>query len=308
MKSLRSCGSRGDQIQPAPVTITSVSKQHIAGLARLEDRLSDHSRNRAAPQTRGTRRLEPAVEPDRPSVRFDPKGDDDEVSKKRRTLRGLPTTDRRTLGATSLEDVTRAPPKIDWRRLGHRRCPGADRHRERDHPRRHDSRHRSRDARDRPAGVRLGLRVLLAGRPKRRTRSSSRSNPGTVGEEFQRVTRTAQVPRRGRAQRPGLAAARPRVRRRISPNLPTASRAPVAMRDGIRSGVCLPILQEDKLIGTMDFFATAVVVSRRCSARNPSCSRQGGLGKIGQLFRQAGADRIMPHDRECADQHHVYRS
>jgi purine-binding chemotaxis protein CheW len=29
----------GDQIQPAPVTITAVSKQHIAGLARLEDRL-----------------------------------------------------------------------------------------------------------------------------------------------------------------------------------------------------------------------------------------------------------------------------
>jgi purine-binding chemotaxis protein CheW len=29
----------GDQIQPAPVTITAASKQHIAGLARLEDRL-----------------------------------------------------------------------------------------------------------------------------------------------------------------------------------------------------------------------------------------------------------------------------
>jgi purine-binding chemotaxis protein CheW len=29
----------GEQIQPAPVTITAVSKQHIAGLARLEDRL-----------------------------------------------------------------------------------------------------------------------------------------------------------------------------------------------------------------------------------------------------------------------------
>jgi purine-binding chemotaxis protein CheW len=29
----------GDQIQPAPVSITAVSKQHIAGLARLEDRL-----------------------------------------------------------------------------------------------------------------------------------------------------------------------------------------------------------------------------------------------------------------------------
>lgn len=28
-----------DQIQPAPVSITSVSKQHIAGLAQLEDRL-----------------------------------------------------------------------------------------------------------------------------------------------------------------------------------------------------------------------------------------------------------------------------
>jgi purine-binding chemotaxis protein CheW len=29
----------GDQIQPAPVSITAVSKQHIAGLAQLEDRL-----------------------------------------------------------------------------------------------------------------------------------------------------------------------------------------------------------------------------------------------------------------------------
>ncbi len=29
----------GDQIQPAPVSITSVSKQHIAGLAQIEDRL-----------------------------------------------------------------------------------------------------------------------------------------------------------------------------------------------------------------------------------------------------------------------------
>ena len=29
----------GDQIQPAPVSITAVSKLHIAGLAQLEDRL-----------------------------------------------------------------------------------------------------------------------------------------------------------------------------------------------------------------------------------------------------------------------------
>ena len=33
-------------------------------------------------------------------------------------------------------------------------------------------------------------------------------------------------------------------------------RAPAAQRAGVKSGVCLPIIVDDKVVGTMDFFAT----------------------------------------------------
>ena len=81
---------------------------------------------------------------------------------------------------------------------------------------------------------------------------------GTVGDEFQRLTRTARFREgeglNGRAWRqrdlffvPDLA------------ELTDCCRAPVARRAGVCSGVALPIVHGGVVVGTMDFFATHAV-------------------------------------------------
>ncbi len=77
--------------------------------------------------------------------------------------------------------------------------------------------------------------------------------------EFAQVTREATF-----AQGVGLAgrtwAARALV---FEPDLGTVTdcvRAPAAQRAGVKSGVCLPIIVHDQVIGTMDFFSTRTLV------------------------------------------------
>jgi putative methionine-R-sulfoxide reductase with GAF domain len=100
---------------------------------------------------------------------------------------------------------------------------------------------------------------------------------GSAGEEFRKVTLAATfaegVGLSGRAWR-----ARDLVFVRDLAELTDCVRAPSAQRAGVRSGVCFPIISNDRIIGTMDFFTTEYV--------DLSESRAGALRNVQQLVSQ----------------------
>lgn len=117
---------------------------------------------------------------------------------------------------------------------------------------------------------------------------------GDAGEEFRAVTRAASFARgvglSGRAwQSEDMV---------FAPDLGEVTdcvRAPVAQRAGVRSGVCLPILVDGRVVGTMDFFATTTLVlseGRQDALRNTAFL----LGQA--LERQAAADRLTTAGNE----------
>ncbi|WP_073389632.1 GAF domain-containing protein [Jatrophihabitans endophyticus] len=74
-------------------------------------------------------------------------------------------------------------------------------------------------------------------------------------------------------------------------------RAPVAQRAGVKSGVCLPVLVDGAVVGTMDFFATRKLIisdSRAAALRNTAFL----LGDT--LERLAAADRLQTAGVELA--------
>jgi methyl-accepting chemotaxis protein len=75
-------------------------------------------------------------------------------------------------------------------------------------------------------------------------------------------------------------------------------RAPAARRAGVRSGVCFPILLGDRVVGTMDFFATRTLVL--------APGRQDALRSAAFLLGQAlerfdAADRLERAGRELLE-------
>ncbi len=101
---------------------------------------------------------------------------------------------------------------------------------------------------------------------------------GDAGEEFRRVTREASFPEgvglAGRAWQ-----AREMVFVRDLGEVTDCVRAPVAQRAGVRSGVCLPLLVDGVVVGTMDFFVTEEI--------DLSASRADALRNTGFLVSQA---------------------
>ncbi|MDT0200825.1 methyl-accepting chemotaxis protein [Nocardioides sp. AE5] len=111
---------------------------------------------------------------------------------------------------------------------------------------------------------------------------------GDAGPEFREVTLAASFP-----EGVGLSgrtwAARELV---FTPDIGQVTdcvRAPVAQRVGVRSGVCFPIIVDDRVIATMDFFATETL--------EPSEQRLEALRNVGRLV-SAAVERI---ERESAD-------
>ena len=100
---------------------------------------------------------------------------------------------------------------------------------------------------------------------------------GSAGEEFRHVTRSATfaegVGLAGRAWR-----ARDLVFVRDLSQLTDCVRAPAAGRAGVRSGVCLPVLVGDRVVGTLDFFTTEVM--------ELSEARSSALRNVLQLLSQ----------------------
>lgn len=113
---------------------------------------------------------------------------------------------------------------------------------------------------------------------------------GDAGDEFRRVTMSASfkegVGLSGRAWKsrdlvfvPDLGEVRDCVR------------APAAQRVGVRSGICFPLLEDGRVTGTMDFFATETLA--------PSEQRLATLRAIAVLVSQA-LERMATTDRQAA--------
>ena len=117
---------------------------------------------------------------------------------------------------------------------------------------------------------------------------------GDAGAEFREVTHTASF-----AEGVGLAGrawqARDLVFVADLGELTDCVRAPAAQRAGVRSGVCLPIVVDGRVTGTMDFFATETLelsAGRRDALRNTAFL-------VGQaLERHEAADRLRSAGRD----------
>ena len=113
---------------------------------------------------------------------------------------------------------------------------------------------------------------------------------GDAGEEFRRVTVSASftegVGLSGRAWR-----ARDLVFVPDIGEVKDCVRAPAAQRVGVRSGICFPLFEAGRVVGTMDFFATETL--------EPSEQRLATLRAIGVLVSQT-LERMMVADRQVA--------
>jgi GAF domain-containing protein len=113
---------------------------------------------------------------------------------------------------------------------------------------------------------------------------------GDAGEEFRKVTLSASfregVGLSGRAWN-----ARDLVFVQDLGEVKDCVRAPVAQKVGVRSGVCFPITDAGKVVGTMDFFATETL--------DLSEQRLDTLRSVGLLVSQA-LERVAQAERQTA--------
>jgi GAF domain-containing protein len=118
---------------------------------------------------------------------------------------------------------------------------------------------------------------------------------GSVNEEFRRVTTTSSFARgvgvAGRAWSTGDL-----VFVSDLAQVTDCVRAPAARSAGVRSGVCLPIVVDGAVVGTMDFFATrtlALPASRESALRNTAYLLGQALERIASRERLTSAGRQM---------------
>jgi methyl-accepting chemotaxis protein len=101
---------------------------------------------------------------------------------------------------------------------------------------------------------------------------------GSVSEDFRRVTAEARF-REGEGLNGQAWQTRDLVFVPDLGEMKTCSRAPVAKRSGLKSGVCFPIMLNGKIIGTMDYFTEERIT--------PSASRLDALRNVGRLVSSA---------------------
>jgi GAF domain-containing protein len=111
---------------------------------------------------------------------------------------------------------------------------------------------------------------------------------GDAGPEFRQVTLSASfaegVGLSGRAWRAKDLVFVPDIGQ-----LTDCVRAPVAVRAGVRSGVCFPVLADGRVVGTMDFFTTDTL--------DPSPQRLDTLRAVGLLVSQS-LERLADAERQ----------
>jgi methyl-accepting chemotaxis protein len=101
---------------------------------------------------------------------------------------------------------------------------------------------------------------------------------GSVTEEFRRVTADARF-REGEGLNGQTWQTRDLVFVPDLGEMKSCSRAPVARRSGLKSGVCFPIILGNRVFGTMDFFTEERVI--------PSDTRLDALRNVGRLVSSA---------------------
>jgi len=131
---------------------------------------------------------------------------------------------------------------------------------------------------------------------------------GEVDGEFHRVTRSARF-REGEGLNGRTWKQQDLVYVADLGELSDCSRAPIARRAGIESGVCIPIAPDDRVIGTMDFFATKNlemsplrmevlrVLARTVSDKIANLGKQQELTRIFRMIENAPLN-MMYTDRE----------
>jgi methyl-accepting chemotaxis protein len=115
---------------------------------------------------------------------------------------------------------------------------------------------------------------------------------GRVDQEFQRHTRTARF-REGEGLNGRAWRQRELYFVEELSTLRDCSRAPLAQRAGVRSGLAVPIFREGQVIGTMDFFATDAVEVSPTRLDALKTVAQLVSDKATNLDRQAELTRIM---------------
>ena len=115
---------------------------------------------------------------------------------------------------------------------------------------------------------------------------------GTVTSEFRRVTEGASF-----AEGVGLCGKTWRARDLVYTDdlsqMSDCCRAPAAMRAGVKSGVCFPILVDGEVVGTMDFFALEVIdlpENRRTALKNVGKSVSQAMAT---LSRESDVSRMF---------------
>lgn len=117
---------------------------------------------------------------------------------------------------------------------------------------------------------------------------------GTVGTAFREVTQSASF-----AEGVGLAGRTWRQRDLLFvadlAEVTDCVRAPVAQKEGVQSGVCLPVIVDGVVVGTMDFFST----SRLTLSQGREAALRDTVFLLGQaLERFADADRLATAGHE----------
>ncbi len=110
---------------------------------------------------------------------------------------------------------------------------------------------------------------------------------GSVSEEFRRVSSEARF-REGEGLNGQVWQSRDLVFVSDLGDMKTCSRAPVARRSGLKSGVCFPILIGGRVLGTMDFLTEEKIT--------PSESRLDALRNVGRLVSSA-LERVDQQNR-----------
>lgn len=123
------------------------------------------------------------------------------------------------------------------------------------------------------------------------------ADSGTVSEAFRRVTSTARF-REGEGINGRAWRTRDLVYVDDLGELSDCSRAPVAKRDGLRAGVCLPVIIDGRVVGTMDFFTHEQI--------QLSPERLEALRNVGRLVSGAmrRVERQIEADREKRELEH----
>jgi len=117
------------------------------------------------------------------------------------------------------------------------------------------------------------------------------ADSGSVSDAFRRVTSTARF-REGEGINGRAWRSRDLVYVADLGELADCSRAPVAKRDGLRAGICLPVIIEGRVAGTMDFFTHEDL--------RPSPERLEALRNVGRLASGAmqRVERQIEDERE----------